>query len=99
MNERDLGQLTPLMLAARNGHSNCIMALVKDLGAGWNVGVLIALGCTSRTVVDVTATDFNGFTVLHWLASNGRAAPLELLLNDGFDISTQDRHSRVYSLT
>ena len=44
---------------------------------------------------DVGATDFNGFTALHWLASNGRAAPLELLLDDGFDISTQDRHSRV----
>ena len=34
MNERDTSQLTPLMLAARNGHSDCIMALVKDLGAG-----------------------------------------------------------------
>eukprot|EP00045_Choanoeca_perplexa_P015922 m.207273 g.207273 ORF g.207273 m.207273 type:complete len:109 (-) comp17122_c0_seq11:29-355(-) len=77
MNQRDTGMLTPLMLAARNGHTQCIMALVKDFNA------------------DVTATDFNGFAVLHWLASNGRADPLELLLNDGFDIGTQDKHSRV----
>eukprot|EP00045_Choanoeca_perplexa_P015928 m.207537 g.207537 ORF g.207537 m.207537 type:complete len:143 (-) comp17122_c0_seq46:133-561(-) len=76
MNQRDTGMLTPLMLAARNGHTQCIMALVKDFNA------------------DVTATDFNGFAVLHWLASNGRADPLELLLNDGFDIGTQDKHSR-----
>ena len=91
MNERDMGQLTPLMLAARNRHSNCIMALFKNSGAG-------ELPCPnphSRVSLCNQMHDFNGVTVLHWLASNGRAAPLVLLLDDGFDISTQDCHLQV----
>ena len=34
INQRDVGNLTPIMLAARNGHSATVSLLVKELHAG-----------------------------------------------------------------
>eukprot|EP00043_Microstomoeca_roanoka_P015167 m.151401 g.151401 ORF g.151401 m.151401 type:complete len:934 (-) comp16199_c4_seq2:139-2940(-) len=76
INARDIGQVTPLHLAARNGHKSCVKALVVDFGA------------------DTTLSDSSGFTVLHWLASNGRTHLLNYALLLGLNSDVVDCHGQ-----
>merc|ERR1712113_501036 len=63
---------TGLILAAKSGQENAVMALAR----------------ASRTETnELNATDEQGYTALHWAVANGDLNIVETLVNSGCDLS------------
>ena len=108
INEKDEAGLTPLYVAAREGHEAVVRLLIKS-GAnkeaqdkdGWTPLYFAAVKgheAVARLLIEsganIEAQSKDGWTLLHWVAQQGHEAVVRLLIEGGANKEAQGKDGR-----
>lgn len=107
-NRNNEQQVSPLAVAAKHGHQNCVLYLL-EVGAGADMKIsddktaliYAALSGQSHTCqilidhgVNIESTDREGLTALSWACLKGKRATAQVLLDSGARVTHRDRVGR-----
>ncbi|XP_072042762.1 transient receptor potential cation channel subfamily A member 1-like [Amphiura filiformis] len=108
LNDYDIDDMTPLLLASANGHHSVVKFLIKmgadiasrnndrrsPLALAARNNELRVLNALIDNNADVNAMDKDRNTALHLCAQYGHEAPTRLLLNSGADLRLQNVYGK-----